>query len=66
MKTQNETTIEISLAEFKSLLGLYNTTKTLLEYQEMNKKDGIWEGMIDWSSDRVKDYMKELDTYNKF
>lgn len=64
MKTKNET-IEISLDEFRTFLGLYNSTKTLLEYQEMNKENGIWDGMVDWSSERVKGYIKELNTYNR-
>lgn len=69
MKTKSETKQEenilVPLKEYRFLLGLYNSTKTLLDYQEMQKETPIWEDRINKSSERVKSYVKELDTFNE-
>jgi len=57
--------VKISVKEYRSLLGLYNSTKTLLSYQELQKETPIWEDMIDWSSGRIKEFVKEIDTYDE-
>lgn len=57
--------IPITVKEYRSLLGLYNATKTLLHYQELNKKDGIWNDMINWSLKRVQGIVKDLEFYNE-